>query len=106
VLGTSFQVPWTQKNVHFSSKSKNFGKPEVVCFSRTVSDRNVVPSPLQSERGPLSWKSKNSRKPEVVCFSAVCGRISMRIDAFDSSRRRSPHVRRSATPITLSVKEF
>jgi hypothetical protein len=66
VLGTSFQVPWTQKNVHFRSKSKNFGKPEVVCFSRTVSDRNVVPSALDSEKCPLPveiekfWKTGSS----------------------------------------------
>jgi hypothetical protein len=66
VLGTSFQVPWTQKNVHFRSKSKNFGKPEVVCFSRTVSARNVVPSALDSEKCPLPveiekfWKTGSS----------------------------------------------
>jgi hypothetical protein len=66
VLETSFQVPWTQKNVHFRSKSKNFGKPEVVCFSRTVSARNVVPSALDSENNPLPveiekfWKTGSS----------------------------------------------
>jgi hypothetical protein len=53
VIETSFQVPYAQKNTRFSSKSKNFEKPEVVCFSRTVSDRDVVPSAFCSEKYPL-----------------------------------------------------
>jgi hypothetical protein len=53
VIETSFQVPSAQKNTRFSSKSKNFQKPEVVCFSRAVSDRNVVPSAKCSEKHPL-----------------------------------------------------
>jgi hypothetical protein len=53
VIETSFQVPFAQKNTRFSPKSKNFEKPEVVCFSRTVSDRNVVPSAIYSEKYPL-----------------------------------------------------
>jgi hypothetical protein len=53
VIETSFQVPFAQKNTRFSSKSKNFQKPEVVCFSRTVSDRDVVPSAFYSEKYPL-----------------------------------------------------
>jgi hypothetical protein len=78
VLGTSFQVPWTQKNVHFRSKSKNFGKPEVVCFSRTVSDRNVVPSPLHSERCPLSVGNEKFSKTGSCLF---LGRLWSDFDA-------------------------
>jgi hypothetical protein len=66
MIETSFQVPWTQKNVYFRSRSKNFGKPEVVCSSRTVNDRNFVPSALDSEKCPLPveiekfWKTGSS----------------------------------------------
>jgi hypothetical protein len=73
VIETSFQVHCSQKGVRFPSKLQNSRNPEVVCFSpevvcfsRTVSDRNVVPSALDSEKCPLPveiekfWKTGSS----------------------------------------------
>ncbi len=58
MIETSFKRCWDPMQVTLQLTSKIFDRPEVVCFSVTVRDRDFVPKVLALIAGPLTRESE------------------------------------------------